>query len=76
MSGPSSDLTAVQWRQIRDAFARAKEGRRSPRRHPAEVTSDRLAEAAERWNKDLSGAELDAISVVWNALERIAGGTR
>ena len=43
-----------------------------PRRHPAEVTSDRLADAYERWNGRLTGYELDAITKLRFALERIA----
>jgi hypothetical protein len=46
--------------------------RRRYRRRPAEVTSDRLLDHYERWHARLSGAELDAISQVRNALERIA----
>jgi hypothetical protein len=42
------------------------------RRHPAEVTSDRLADHSERWHDRLSGEERDAIGLVRNALERIA----
>jgi hypothetical protein len=42
------------------------------RRHPAEVTADRLLEHYEKWNGRLSGSELDAISIVRNALQNIA----
>lgn len=31
----------------------------STRRHPAELTSDRLADASERWNDKFTGEELD-----------------
>ena len=41
-------------------------------RHPAEVTSDRLLGHYEKWNRRLSGAERDAISMVRDALDRIA----
>ena len=42
------------------------------RRHPAEVTSDRLGDHYERWVDRLTGEERDAISLVRFALERIA----
>lgn len=42
------------------------------RRHPAEVTSDRLLEHYEKWFDRLSGEERDAISKVRNALQNIA----
>jgi hypothetical protein len=42
------------------------------KRHPAEVTSDRLGDHYERWADRLSGEERDAISLVRYALERIA----
>jgi hypothetical protein len=42
------------------------------RRHPAEVTADRLGGEYERWFDRLSGTERDAVSQVRNALQRIA----
>jgi hypothetical protein len=42
------------------------------KRHPAEVTSDRLGDHYGRWHERLSGEELDAISLVRFALQRIA----
>lgn len=44
---------------------------RRPRRHPAQVTSDRLAEAVDRWADRLDGATLDEIAHVRYELERI-----
>jgi hypothetical protein len=46
------------------------------RRHPAEVTSDRLAEASERWHDKLTGDERDMIGRVRHALYEIAEGAR
>lgn len=46
------------------------------RRHPAEVTSDRLAADAERWNGKFSGEEKDMIGRIRQALEEIAEGRR
>lgn len=47
-----------------------------PRRHPAEVTSDRLGDHYEAYYDLMSGAELDALSRVRQVLEEIADGTR
>lgn len=44
------------------------------RRHPCEVTSDRLGDAYEKYHHLLTGEELDAISRVRSILEEIAGG--
>ena len=46
--------------------------RQSLRRHPAEITNERLLTAYERWFSRLSGQERDAISMVRNALWRIS----
>lgn len=46
------------------------------KRHPAEVTSDRLAEASERWCDKLTGVERDMIGCIRHALEEIAEGAR
>jgi hypothetical protein len=58
---------------VREAFTNARRGLGQSRRHPAEVTSDRLGDAASRWSSHFSGEELDAIALVRQALERIAG---
>jgi len=46
------------------------------RRHPAEVTSDRLADAGERWFDKFTSEERDMIGRLRTALERIADGSR
>lgn len=46
------------------------------RRHPAELTSDRLADASERWNDKFTGEELDMIARLRFALDEIAEGAR
>ncbi|WP_195167781.1 hypothetical protein [Mycobacteroides abscessus] len=46
------------------------------RRHPAEVTSDRLADAYELWHEKFDGAERDMISRLRIALDQIAEGLR
>lgn len=46
------------------------------RRHPAEVTADRLMEAISRWGDKLSQQERDYISVITHALDQIAQGDR
>lgn len=48
----------------------------STRRHPAELTADRLGADYERYYDKLSDRERDAISVVRNALFEIAEGKR
>jgi hypothetical protein len=44
----------------------------APRRHPAEVTRDRLLDHYENYYERLSAEELHAIGVVREALYRIA----
>lgn len=46
------------------------------RRHPAELTSDRLADASERWNDKFTGEERDMIGRLRFALHEIAKGAR
>lgn len=46
------------------------------KRHPAEITSDRLADASERWHDKFTGEELDMIGRIRDALEQIADGER
>lgn len=43
--------------------------KRRPRRHPAEITSDRLAEHLERWYDTTNGPLRDAIARVRDWLE-------
>lgn len=46
-----------------------------PRRHPADVTADRLVDHSIEWTT-FDGRERDAIGVVIHALREIAEGTR
>lgn len=50
--------------------------RKVSKRHPAEVTSDRLGDAVTRWGDKMTGQELDAIGQIRHALEEIAEGRR
>lgn len=56
---------------VRKAVSRALTGRRR-RRHPAEVTSDRLLAAVERWHDRFTGQQRDAIAGIRVVLEEIA----
>jgi hypothetical protein len=68
---PSRQVDPAQMRAIlRNATAR-----RPKRRHPAELTSDRLAEHLEQWPDTADGALRDEISHVRHWLESIADGT-
>lgn len=42
------------------------------RRHPAEVTADRLADALDRWPERFDGRQRDAIGELRTVLEQIA----
>ena len=42
------------------------------RTHPADVTADRLGKHYEQWYDKFDGREREAISIVRNALQRIA----
>jgi hypothetical protein len=42
------------------------------RRHPAEVTSDRLGDAVEKWNEQFSPGERDMVAQIRARLEQIA----
>jgi len=46
------------------------------RRHPADVTADRLLEDVERWHDKFTPAERDALSLVRFVLQQIADGER
>jgi hypothetical protein len=46
------------------------------KRHPAEVTADRLGDAYEKWNDKFDGAELDMIGQLKYAFDQIASGER
>lgn len=45
-------------------------------RHPAEVTADRLGNAATRWNRKSDDREKDMIGLIIHALREIADGGR
>ncbi len=44
----------------------------SDRRHPAEVTADRLKDSYEKWNSRWEPEELDFLSIIIDKLERFA----
>lgn len=44
------------------------------RRHPAEVTSDRLLHDVERWHDKFEPEERDMVGIIRNRLEIIAAG--
>jgi hypothetical protein len=46
------------------------------KRHPAEVTADRLGDAYERFYDKLNGSERDMLSQLRHAFEEIAEGNR
>lgn len=46
------------------------------KRHPAEVTSDRLLNAVDKWRDKFEPGELDMIGQIRHALEQIAEGKR
>lgn len=48
----------------------------APRRHPAEVTADRLGDHYEAYFDKLTQRERDYIGVVRHALQQIAEGDR
>lgn len=66
---------------VRAAFTEAimaqkRTGTFVPRRHPAEVTADRLTDDVTRWTELFDGDERDAVGIVVNALREIAEGQR
>lgn len=46
------------------------------RRHPAEVTSDRLGDAVERWHEWFTPQERDMVAAIRSRLEDIAEEAR
>jgi hypothetical protein len=60
---------------IRGAIDASKREHPSPRRHPADVTADRLVDRSIEWDK-FDGSERDAIGQVIHALREIAEGER
>jgi hypothetical protein len=71
-SDPHAALEAALSR--RDASGRTFRQRHPS--HPAEVTSDRLLTAVERWHDKFDGEELDMIGRIRAALGEIADGER
>ncbi|MER5608319.1 hypothetical protein AB0F93_03685 [Micromonospora tulbaghiae] len=71
--GPANPYPVAEVRSVLD---RALSEMKRTRRHPAEVTSDRLGDASRRWGAVFTGAELDAIGQIRQALEEIAEGKR
>lgn len=49
---------------------------KATRRHPAEVTSDRLADALDRWPDRFDGGQRDAVAELIGVLEQIAEDAR
>ena len=60
---------------LRAAIAATGRSTRAVRRHPADVTADRLIDHACAWNK-FEPRERDALGLVIDALREIAEGTR
>jgi hypothetical protein len=59
---------------IREAIAAARRAGTIPRRHPAEVTSDRLGDAVSRWADQFTPEERDMVGIIRHRLEQIAEG--
>lgn len=59
-----------------DAFERAFAGFKPGKRHPAEVTVDRLGGAVGKYRHLITGAEADAFAQVIQILTEIAEGER
>jgi hypothetical protein len=60
---------------IRAAIDTARTSGRLPRRHPADVTADRLIDHSIEW-EGWTGSERDALSVVIDALREFGEGNR
>lgn len=56
------------------ALTDALRGLRPPRRHPAEVTADRLGDHLDKWPDAFDGAGRDAIAQIRHVLQQIADG--
>jgi hypothetical protein len=69
-----AEMSPEQKAKVRAAFEDALHPGKVSRRHPAEVTSDRLAEALDKWPDAFTGAEHDAIAQIRHRLEQIAEG--
>lgn len=62
--------------EVAGIIGAALAGAQGARRHPAEVTSDRLGDAAARWYDQFTPEELDMLAQIRHALEEIAEGKR
>lgn len=58
------------------AVAEYRGSHASERRHPAQVTADRLADALDKWYEHFDGADRDAVARVRHVLIEIAEGRR
>lgn len=58
------------------AFANTRRAGAANRRHPAEVTSDRLGQHSADYYDLMDGEERDALALVRHALQEIADGIR
>jgi len=68
---------AAQWPPARSTVTYGQWRKRVlARRHPTEVTADRLGDHYEQYFNQLSQQERDYIGVVRNALQEIAEGNR
>ncbi len=65
---PVREVGAIISAALRDA--------KTTKRHPAEVTSDRLGNATTTWRHLFTGEELDLVAQIRHALEEIAEGRR
>lgn len=63
--------TANHAQQVRSLIAERTKAYRY-RRHPAEVTADRLRDALDKWPDQFDGAARDAIGLLIFTLEQIA----
>lgn len=76
--GPRAEYPAAAvGAAIRDALARSTtSGRATTKRHPAEVTADRLGDQVIDWAEKFTGEERDFVGVIIQALHEIAEGKR
>lgn len=76
-AGFANELRAARERILareRDPQPPVPARRRRPRRHSAEVTSDRLLDALNRWPDAFDGGDRDAIGRIRHVLDQIATG--
>jgi transcriptional regulator with XRE-family HTH domain len=70
------DEDAIRAAHVRGTAEHAGDRPASSRRHPADVTADRLAGHAEQWDAVLSASERAAMRTTIQALQDIAQGRR